>query len=356
MQKRINSLQLLRAVAAVMVVLLHSQYRAFHYQGVLGLPVSFLNSTPEVRSFGASGVDIFFVISGVVMAYVTNRKSGVFSHIPVFLAKRFARIYPVYWFYLTICIVFLLLRPEWFFNWAFELRGAVYSYFLIPYTPEVKLAPLLHVGWTLWYEVYFYLLVAAGLLLRRNVFLVLLGAYFAACCLSADWLRAFGAFGSLASNPILFEFYAGFLLGVLYVSGKKIPTGVALLMLASGIALYVIWIAGVVKFPLGIAAIFLVGGVLFIEKNKGMRLPSWVMSLGDSSYTLYLSHMFVIGGVSKLLYLSGLAGQMSADFFIVVLVAASVIAAHVLYLTVEKPMNSFLKRKIGKKFSQAYLR
>ena len=174
-QGKILSIQCLRAIAAALVALFHAQNQAAIYCAKYDLESALLNVVPTVRIFGASGVDIFFVISGFVMAYVTRRHRGTFDYAPIFLKKRVIRIIPIYWIWTSLFVIILLFAPHLFRNSVFELRGTIFSYLMLPYTPEGSYnAPVLPVGWTLWFEMYFYVLVACGLILKERTFFALL--------------------------------------------------------------------------------------------------------------------------------------------------------------------------------------
>lgn len=80
MKNEIRSLQIVRAVAAISVVLNH----------LIGAsPGSYLFFT---RSIGNVGVDLFFVLSGLIMIYTLREEETSWS----FLKKRIIRIYPTY--------------------------------------------------------------------------------------------------------------------------------------------------------------------------------------------------------------------------------------------------------------------
>ena len=108
---KIASIQVLRAIASIMVLIRHSQSQLSGYEIKYGLEPSFLNSI-DPRQLGAAGVDIFFVISGLVMALVTYTPRRGFAEILPFLRKRVVRIIPPYWLWTGILIALLLLLPS----------------------------------------------------------------------------------------------------------------------------------------------------------------------------------------------------------------------------------------------------
>ena len=89
----------------------------------------------------------------------------------------------------------------------------------------------------------------------------------------------------------------------------------------------------------GIPGAFVVVGALLIERNKIVGIPSLLVSLGNSSYSLYLSHIFTISVIGKLWM--ALVGSMYG-IFIVIATVGSIIVGHLSYVILEKPVTSLL--------------
>lgn len=142
---KIQSLQILRALAATSVVYLH------------------IGCEPW---FGGFGVDIFFVLSGFVMCYITDSgESG-----KEFFLRRIARIVPLYWALTLITFVIAWLKPTLFNSTTADLGNLFKSLLFIPYVKENgSISPIIPVGWTLNYEVYFYLLISAGTIFLKEI-------------------------------------------------------------------------------------------------------------------------------------------------------------------------------------------
>ncbi len=157
----INNLQVTRAVAAYMVVL-------FHF---LALFVWHLYPEAKYLTFGAAGVDIFFVISGFIMVVTTSDgKTGPAD----FLAKRIARIAPIYWLITLVLVAMSLagLKPIGILR--MQADWVVKSLFFIPFNRDGYVEPINSVGWTLNYEMFFYVVFAVCLTVRQNSARVLL--------------------------------------------------------------------------------------------------------------------------------------------------------------------------------------
>ncbi|WP_420585790.1 acyltransferase family protein [Ruegeria sp.] len=286
----LHSIQALRAIAAAAVALLHCLN---FLPGSLGFSFP---TTFYISGIGAAGIHIFFVVSGFIMVW-TNRDGK--SDWRIFLRRRFSRIYPSYWFLaaLSIPIAILLGKklPQSFEMWL----GSV---LLLPKGSSA----LIFVGWTLAYEIYFYLLftivLALGLSALNRV--IWLSVFFAASvALGNFWSIPAGDFfgiPKLITSPLLLEFAAGAWLGWIASRGFNMsPKSAAGLIIAALIGFSAsIWV-DYQNYPLvilwGIPSVFLVFGCVALEKEgHGDRFFRWLSPLGDSSYALYLIHAILI--------------------------------------------------------------
>lgn len=163
-----ESLQFLRALAATLVCIEHILYEIF---------VSFRNNPDAMPSWVTpglpfvSGVDIFFVLSGFLMVYTTQTMVGGSkkSSWAVFLKKRIIRIVPLYWFYTSLMIAVLLIAPQLFGKAQADFWHFVQSYLFIPHErPAGGIRPVLSLGWTLNYEMFFYMVFAAFMFLSQK--------------------------------------------------------------------------------------------------------------------------------------------------------------------------------------------
>ena len=161
----IQSIQTLRAIAALSVVAVHipPDIRARGYGEVFDFPQ------------GAFGVDLFFVISGFVMAY-SSRHLFAREHAPCeFILRRCARIVPTYWL-VTTFVLYLSIKARTDLSW----QHTAASYLFIPYPrpSDGAMLPLLLLGWTLNYEIFFYGVFAVGLRLRRGAAIAAIAVLF----------------------------------------------------------------------------------------------------------------------------------------------------------------------------------
>src|SRR4028119_545658 len=168
--KKLNLLQVYRGIAAVLVVMIH----------VTKMSAERLNQVTFFNLFlvGWIGVDYFFVLSGFIMVYVHRSAIGKKDQLKPFLVKRAVRIYPIYWIItLTVWCLFLVI-PGFANNHDLSLGHVIASLLLIPQKdPHFKDKFILEVGWTLTYEIYFYLLFSIAIWLKPKHSVPILSAW-----------------------------------------------------------------------------------------------------------------------------------------------------------------------------------
>ncbi|MGZ2412265.1 exopolysaccharide production protein ExoZ [Sphingomonas sp. F9_3S_D5_B_2] len=290
MQRRILfNVQLLRFLAASAILFTHTA-------SVVAPNSAALAHVPWV-----GGVDLFFVISGFIMTFMTRGQFGSGAASRRFLVRRLIRIVPPYWFFNLVTVALLVAAGGRIDNTTANPVTVVTSLAFVPW-PRVdgQLVPIIAQGWTLNYEMFFYLAFAACILVpwgRR----LLVGAFVALAMVHAiipeGWFVA-----RFYSDPVILEFVAGIGLGLLYLSGKRLGLLGAAGAIGAAVLVYVL-----VPLPghgldrlvhLGIPAA-LIGAALILGREPARQGPllSAVKAGGDASYTLYLSHKLVVGAV-----------------------------------------------------------
>lgn len=233
---KLQSIQVLRGMAALLVVL-------YHIRSLEGLAIASngLTETPLISGFltnGYAGVDLFFVISGFIMVYVTDGlKSGVRTSAE-FLFARVTRIYPVWWLFAGVMTVYMVvahgLRPSGLGWEAISRSEPLIPYLLKSFAllPQGE-HPILGVGWTLVHEMYFYLAFTLILLLPRKLLPGILFVW--GCAVVAG--SVMGLSGPLATDilalvfyPMTMEFILGAAAGLAVMSGFTWRSGVITLL------------------------------------------------------------------------------------------------------------------------------
>lgn len=273
------SVQALRALAAWTVVCHHFMQIFFDFKARGPVGQFFIDK-------GAVGVDIFFVISGLVIFLSTEDK---ILRPGQFLLYRLSRIVPAYWLYtllMALLVVFAQpLLPDQTVDWAHFLASLL---FIPAQNPGgYGIYPTLNVGWTLNYEMLFYVLFACALVFRWQVRLLVVAALLFSACQAFGWLNEF------YRSDIVYEFLLGIGIGVLYRRGW-IGAGLWLPLLAIGAALLAIYHLAPAPRLLnwGVPSAVLVMACMalerYVERNRVMK---W---LGDCSYSVYLMHVLIL--------------------------------------------------------------
>lgn len=288
---RVAAIELLRGIAVSMVVLYHLYAVQVRYFGENHLPVLF--------QMGSWGVDIFFVLSGVVMyKSVYGRAGGVTTW--SFLRARIARIYPAYWVITLVIFTIAQVRPS-LVNASYEGRpNLINSLALFPDVTH----PWLNVGWSLIYEMWFYLLLGTLLLVRKSLALTVLGAY-GLFLLLAGGMQEAGPTIKLITDPLILEFLLGFALGAAFFQTNLYRKQWLLLVIAAFpfllfLALMVTG-ADLSTNPLerfitfGLPALSTVALALHLDASiERSVIFKPVIFIGTVSYSIYLSHVLFL--------------------------------------------------------------
>lgn len=276
------SIQALRALAAWMVVCHHFMqiFFDFHAQGPIGHLFS-------VR--GAVGVDIFFVISGLVIYLSTHDKPQAPKD---FLLNRVLRIVPAYWIY-TLAMGLLLVSagaymPHGQISWSTFLASLL---FIPAENPGgYGLYPTLNVGWTLNYEMFFYLVFSLVFMVPRRCRPLLVASVL---FVVVECVTRFGLVSRFYANNIVYEFVLGIAIGIAWRRGW-IRTGFWWPLALIGLGMVSIYRLEPDNRLLdwGLPSALIVLGCVAMEPLfKGSQ---WLKSLGDRSYSVYLLHLLVL--------------------------------------------------------------
>ncbi len=299
---------------------------------------------------GAAGVDVFFVISGFIITYVTRTGTDSPSD---FLMRRLIRIAPPYWFYTLITIAILLAVPSAFARLKFDPVHVLLSVLFLLSTNNVNgIGTVLGVGWTVCYEFYFYLLFAVFMLApKRFALLGMAGVIIAGALLEPVVAVQVQPWARVVFSALPLEFLAGCVLAKLYqrqmfLSG---PAAVAAVVFACAL----IYWAGAAEMVardrdpwrtlyFGVPAVCLTAGFLSLDARGWIRFPRFSTTIGDASYSLYLSHQFVLVAVGKAWALFGLQQRLPAAFLLAAGTVVPVLIALLAYRCLEKPMTLWL--------------
>lgn len=336
------TVQALRAVAALLVVV----YHAFDmWQARIG------SGTPDLSwSNGAAGVDIFFVISGFVMVVSSQRLLSQPRGWLTFMRYRVVRIVPLYWLLTTVKLALVLLFADLALRSSHDLDYVMRSYAFFPMLDSAgHFRPLLPVGWTLTYEFLFYLLFALAMCLRVGTMSVLVPAFVVFVGLALLRTDTWPAWTILFST-IVVEFLFGVALAQATLRGWALPAASAGAAMLLGFVLILTVPEGgenLRTLTWGLPALLIVAGAVAMESRMRGKLPQWLLTLGDASYSIYLVHGFVLPavGVALIALHWSTLGALTLTVTACLLVAS--LAGLLTYVFVERPMTVSLKKQIG---------
>ncbi|SAL25551.1 acyltransferase 3 [Caballeronia telluris] len=301
--RKLDFIQALRGIAAMLVVLSHAG------DNLKGTPYAALN-----QAFfwpGVSGVDLFFIISGIVMVVSTRNLAGSAHDSMIFVVKRLARIWPLY---IVATLLYLLVTgsPNISSSTFAEYALPIKSMLFIP--PDLSAMapyfgpPALFVGWTLNFEIFFYACFAVSLLFGRwrypALFVIGIAISLVIPYLDHSLSVESGlnphhrlSYFNLTGNCMVWEFFVGVVVGLVYTSTRlSFPSTFLANVALVGAAALEVW-AYFSGFYDGngptragfIMAIFLLV-LMLASKSTHVPAPKWLASLGDISYSLYLTH------------------------------------------------------------------
>ncbi|MGH1569530.1 acyltransferase family protein [Methylobacterium sp. P31] len=326
----ILSIQYLRGIAAIAVLIFHTSetYNA------------------GFRS-GAAGVDLFFIISGVVMWVTTSQRNISPS---AFMRRRIIRIVPLYWVATLVTYVCVILKPNFFYDQNPSPTDLLWSLAFLPPLKGGALHPVVVQGWTLSYEIFFYIIFALTLLSSESRRLATCTSFFAL----AVALHSFAPIGYATefTRPLLFEFVIGLLIGIAWTKDQLVPTPVATLMVAAGViclALDSVLLSEINRLMRwGIPSALVVTGLLSIERRAALPQLKFLHLLGDASYSIYIWHVLLGTVFIGILLRTGIAASL-VPFLTVFFSVFSALVAHV---AIERPLNRFLVAGLGRVLGQ----
>lgn len=350
MKNYLHRVQVLRFVAAAMVLVGHVQHQAGTTRGIEG-PFSYLGNAVLL----AGGVDIFFVISGFIMFAISKDQFGVPNASRDFVLRRLARILPPYWLFTTLMVAAAFLLPDKVKHDTVDQLHLLASYLFVPATnPYGEPYPVLALGWTLNFEMLFYAVFAVGLIWKRP-------AGFLVVVVTVALLGAIGMAGLATGmpakfwcNPIVYEFLMGMLLARLYASGYRMSPAMAVAVLVAGCVLMwwgstnsgssPFWMGR--SLFMGVPALLVCAAATLAREPERVGAAGRLLALGgDASYALYLSHPFVLAIVAAVWRFTHVTSPWA---FMITACVASVVVAVAFHLLFERPTVRFLNGRINR--------
>jgi exopolysaccharide production protein ExoZ len=342
---RLTWIQLLRAIAALLVLIAHL--------GVIEAKYAIDPILPDWLSAGFAGVDLFFVISGFIMARLADDAARGPAAARTFILARAGRIYPLYWVITAVVTAMWLVRPDMVFA-SNATPDLVRSFLLLP----ADAPPILAVGWTLVHEMYFYVIFALLLLLPKRALLPALliwGAFVVGGQIAH--IGAASPEARVVFHPLTFEFIAGALAGFGY---PRYASKWGNLALALGVSGMVMALGAVIATGLWSdsafwtgswlrPAIFAAPGALLVfglaaRDSIGRGAPPFLAHLGDQSYALYLTHVLSLSAMGRVWQaIAQFASPVDNVIALAALVLVAYLAAEIAFRLVDKPIHHVVR-------------
>lgn len=345
-----KSLQIGRAVAALLVVFFHATLDSSFFYGT---------AFNDFWAFGNIGVDFFFVLSGFII-YWAHRKDqeGSFSA-KVYAYKRLVRIYAPF-----ILISVIMFSAYYFLpnlSQSDRTIGFIPSFFLIP---QEHTSPALSVSWTLMHELLFYTVFLVSYI-RKKILLVF----------SLVWSLLILLYPLIQQNYFLadfllnmhnIQFLLGMLLAYFFYNHKQVISNITKnkilpsIMLALSIVclLYIIFNKTVLSTSLHEYYVLVVGVgffLLIMSMLLSERAVMWVnlfnskslLFLGSASYSIYLFHNPVISILNRLAAkIVSIYPALNSELIFISVSTLATLAGIVYYLLWEKPILSQMRKKV----------
>lgn len=332
---KIESIQVLRGLAATLVA-------AFHLNGA-GLVETGYHGLFSLFHHGEAGVDIFFVISGFIIYYVTRKRPG--QTLRDFAEARFWRIMPPYW---AILSLYILLGLALFFVMGDgsrlpTLRETIVSVFLLPHPDQIII-----IAWTLAIEILFYLVFAVSYFRfgARGFFIAMI-----VWSLAAQVYKHQTAFEHPVLSLALYSGVAEFLFGAVIAHFfLKGGTRGHLPAFAIGCALFIAYMAGVFdgapaifgrETLAGIPAALIIFGALGFKGSVWRPLITW----GESSYTLYLAHLLIFSIAGRTVAMAAGFNVYGSTLAMLIMLAIAVGASYAATVFLERPYQRWYRRR-----------
>lgn len=363
MSHQLTSIQALRALAALVVTVAHTHVWILMATSQWGVE----SHVPSMAT-GAAGVDLFFVISGFIMVYTTRNDSGSSVAAARFFIRRLIRIVPLYWLATFAFIGYVIAIGHALAQDGISFETLIPSllfFFRQHLHPNgVTTAPILGQGWSLNYEMAFYVTFAALMVLPRRIAIPVLLALLVGL---GGWRHLipfqFPSAAVYVTNPFLWEFACGVVIGWAYAAGVTLPRRVAVTFIVSGAVLLGAWMIDPTllsperamywedttmqrALQWGIPCALFAAGCVFLEYDWRGWFWRAVIFIGDASYSIYLFHALIMMLITQ--QAAGLSKWAIMTFspwgYVVYLTVLAVAASALIYVAIEKPMTERLRR------------
>jgi len=357
------TVQMMRAAAALMVVIGHSQSTVEAIKRHAG--GEFVRST--ILPWGAS-IDLFFVISGFIMVYASRRLFGQPGATGEFLKRRLARVVPLYWIVTTLFLALLLAATLKGGDRFPSLAAIAASYVFLPFdtlTPGHTF-PVFDLGWTLNYEMFFYAMFGIAVMLPRRRAVAAVAAMLLIVVAAGSAIPEGQVALHFWTRPIIIDFGLGMGVGLASAEGVRLPRTLRLVLALTALALLVLDPTRLFQGALGTtvangwprvvfagipATALLAAATLGPEPRLRAPLVPF-MHIGDASYSLYLLHPVALIVLEKLAQKLPAVRLLPGAVLVPITVLAAIALALAAFRWGERPMTARIARYLNKNQSR----
>lgn len=338
-KKYFDILQIYRGIASLAVVFHHTYGSFAHYHHLDNVFLQFL------ASLGKLGVDFFFVLSGFIIAYTTYNYRDQITYLKKYTFNRIIRIYVPYLPVSFAMLLLYFLLPS--MSDSTRSISLWTSIFLIP-----DGNPALSVGWTLVFEMFFYIVYSLNFLSKKIWLVALLLWIIGILSFHILNIKIDHALLSLAVSWYNIEFILGVL--VAYLLKKNYLQSVSKIVVFFPVLLFTFFIYlklnDISYFPFSQNLIFALSAASFVfvgihVYSKKISSRNFLMLLGNSSFSLYLLHNPLQSFLVRLVPKVNSQALIFLELLVVILICCAI--SYIYYLIFEKYLISLLKKKFA---------
>jgi exopolysaccharide production protein ExoZ len=337
------SLEYLRVIASFMIILFHAHSISLRHADQQGL------SYFSVPIFWYGCIDLFFVMSGFLMIHMSRNLYGRSGGLRNFLLRRITRTPPLYWVYTIGIAAIFTITPTLSSQGTVGWKWLVGSMLFYPMARD----PIIAIGWTLEYEVFFYIVIGLSILLPyRWGWKFALSALIGAVSLGIALGVKANPWGTW-TNPLLLDFAIGICVAVTYYSGvslSRIGTWIAVILgLVLICVLHRLTPRDLLRPATAGAGVGLIVAAATMTETPWRlgRFHRFAHELSNQTYTMYLCHILVLK-LFESLYFRFFTGFGADITFILVGFIVVVIVSRGLYVIGERPITEYLRQLLKK--------
>jgi peptidoglycan/LPS O-acetylase OafA/YrhL len=216
--------------------------------------------------------------------------------------------------------------------------------------------PIYKLGWTLNYEMFFYLVFSVAVMFPATRAVAGLSAFMLALVGLGLWLNPSPGMLSFWTQAIILEFAAGMWIGLAWLKGVRIQAWLAALLAIAGLAILALTDPDAIDFAgvqrlwrWGLPAALIVAAAALLPMPRLDASPamSALSKVGDASYALYLCHPFVLRGLTILWEKAGLGPVAGPWAYVAAATLLATLVSLPIYALFEKPVTARVQGWFG---------